>query len=248
MLKLSAAILLDSWETALAQQPIERGLTLLALALPETPRSQLSSLPIGRRDAHLLTLRQQLFGARLNSLALCPQCGEQLELNFAVDEIRVPTAITQTQPLHLQTEHYKGTARLPNSADLLAIANIRDPAAARQQLLRRCLISDEQGSSSNLEREDIRLSEELIGQILAQMAEADPQGDVQLALACPNCGHEWQMPFDILSYLWQEINDWAQRTLHEVHLLASAYGWREADILAQSAQRRHFYLALIGKG
>ncbi len=31
-----------------------------------------------------------------------------------------------------------------------------------------------------------------------------------------------------------------------VHALARAYGWREADVLAMSEARRHFYLELVG--
>lgn len=77
------------------------------------------------------------------------------------------------------------------------------------------------------------------------MAQLDPQGDIQLTLACPKCSHEWLSPLDIVSYLWREINTWAGRTLNEIHLIASAYGWREADILALSPRRRQTYLELI---
>jgi hypothetical protein len=35
--------------------------------------------------------------------------------------------------------------------------------------------------------------------------------------------------------------------VREVHRMASAYGWREADILAMSAFRRQRYLELIGE-
>jgi hypothetical protein len=79
------------------------------------------------------------------------------------------------------------------------------------------------------------------------MAEADALGDVQLALTCPQCGHEWQAPFDIASFLWTEINAWAHRTLQDVHELARAYGWREADILALSPWRRQVYLEMISQ-
>ena len=78
------------------------------------------------------------------------------------------------------------------------------------------------------------------------MHEADPQADTQLSLTCPTCARVWQQAFDIVSYLWAEIGDWARRTLQEVHALATAYGWREADILAMSAQRRQWYLEMIG--
>ena len=78
------------------------------------------------------------------------------------------------------------------------------------------------------------------------MAAADPQADVELALSCPACGHAWPAAFDIASFLWTEVDAWARVLLHEIHALASAYGWREADILALSPRRRRAYLELIG--
>ena len=75
----------------------------------------------------------------------------------------------------------------------------------------------------------------------------DPQANVQMNLSCVRCGKHWQAVFDIESFLWSEINRWAERLLLEVHQLARAYGWREADILAMSPHRRRFYLDMLGK-
>jgi hypothetical protein len=50
----------------------------------------------------------------------------------------------------------------------------------------------------------------------------------------------------VVAYFWSEINAWAYRLLGEVHSLASAYGWREEDILAMSPWRRHVYLEMVG--
>ncbi len=58
------------------------------------------------------------------------------------------------------------------------------------------------------------------------MSELDPQGDVQIALSCPQCSHRWHAPLDIVSFVWSEIHAWAVRLLRDVHALASAYGWR----------------------
>lgn len=243
----SAVELLHVWEIGLAQHPIHFGLALLALAWPETPTPDFARVSIGQRDAALLTLREQLFGTRLNSIARCPQCGEQLELSFQVDQVRAPIPQQAAQPLQVQMDEYTVSFRSPNSGDLLAIAGVDEPAAARQQLLQRCLIAVEQAAQDITDQIRKTMPDLLVAQLLRQIAQADPQGDVQLALACPACQHEWLMTFDILAYLWSEINDWAQRTLREVHLLATAYGWREADILALSAQRRQFYLTMIGK-
>jgi len=46
-------------------------------------------------------------------------------------------------------------------------------------------------------------------------------------------------------FFWAELAAEAKRLLREVDALARAYGWREADILALSSQRRHAYLELV---
>ena len=38
-------------------------------------------------------------------------------------------------------------------------------------------------------------------------------------MACPACGHGWQARFDVVSFLWSEIDAWAGRMLRDVHTL-----------------------------
>jgi hypothetical protein len=77
------------------------------------------------------------------------------------------------------------------------------------------------------------------------MAACDPQAEVLLDLNCPACGHGWQALFDVVAFFWAELAAQAKRLLREVHTLARAYGWREADILGMSARRRQFYLEMV---
>ena len=78
------------------------------------------------------------------------------------------------------------------------------------------------------------------------MEALDPLASAAFSLTCPACGHGWAAPLDVLGFVWSEIDAWAQRTLREVHWLASSYGWREADILALGARRRQAYLQVSG--
>jgi hypothetical protein len=78
------------------------------------------------------------------------------------------------------------------------------------------------------------------------MAEADPLADIQLGMTCPFCDHRWRVVFDIVSFLWTEIEAWAWRMLADVHTLAQAYGWGEREILTLSPTRRQFYLDMVG--
>ncbi|MFF1676937.1 hypothetical protein ACFVYG_12980 [Streptomyces sp. NPDC058256] len=80
---------------------------------------------------------------------------------------------------------------------------------------------------------------------IAEAAEAaDPAADVTLNINCPECGTATRAELDIASYLWTELDAWARDLLLDVHLLATAYGWSEPEILALSPLRRRYYLEL----
>jgi hypothetical protein len=242
MRPLTASTLLTLWEHGLTQPPLQRALALLIAAYPDTPPETLAALPLGQRDARLLTLRAATFGERLNSLVPCPQCGERLELAFNIHDIRAGTAledgIAPDHPLSLTVDDYALTFRLPNSLDLAALATTMNPTA--RHLLDRCLLTATHAGTPTRD-----LPPPVVQALTAAMSAADPQADVQLALTCPACHHPWQATFDILAYFWSEIHTWAQRTLREIHLLASAYGWREPDILALTPLRRAMYLQML---
>lgn len=235
--------LLNVWERGLGQRPVQRALGLLAAACPEITPGNLARMSIGRRDQALLTLREQTFGSRLVGLASCPECRERIELTFEASQIRTESAGETPELLALCDSGWRVQFRLPNSLDVAAIEDRLSVEEARTALLARCLLAAEHdGETLGAEP----LPPPLAGAVARRMAQAEPQGDVQLACACPRCGRTWQAAFDIVSFFWEEIHAWAKRTLHEVHLLASAYGWPEADILALSVARRHKYLEMIG--
>jgi hypothetical protein len=85
------------------------------------------------------------------------------------------------------------------------------------------------------------LPAEAIAALAQAMADADPQAATELALDCAACGHQWNEVFDAGHFLLHALDDWAQRLLDQVHVLAKAYGWTGAgmrnylSILAQRA-------------
>jgi hypothetical protein len=92
---------------------------------------------------------------------------------------------------------------------------------------------------------DSPLSSAVVEKVVAEMAAADPLADTELDLRCPACSAQWLAPFDVVGFLWGEIETWARRALRDVHTLARAYGWAEAEILALSPVRRRAYLDLV---
>jgi hypothetical protein len=215
---------------------------LLAAATPEMSLDALAQLSLGQRDARLLELRQWLFGTQLVSVAVCTQCRERLELTFDIADIRT-TEMPASSESVLQTDGYEVHFRVPNSDDLIAIAVTQDVDAMRQLLLVRCTLDVRYNGA---EQSAEQLPAQIVDALTQSMARADPQADVQLQVTCPACGCNWLATFDIASFLWSEITDWAQRLLREIHAIASAYGWCEADIVAMSAQRRQLYVDMIG--
>ena len=85
----------------------------------------------------------------------------------------------------------------------------------------------------------------LIAKVERTAGEHDPIADLRVGVICPACGHAWAATLDIVAYLWDELHDWAQDLLAEVHVLARHYAWSERDILALTPVRRRFYLDLL---
>lgn len=233
--------LLAAWERGLNQPPIVRALLLLAGACPEDTFEQLADLPIGQRDLRLLDLREWLFGSQLTATAACPACAERLEVGLTVADIRFGSNDPASPANSFEVGGHRVVFRLPTSSDLLAALGA--PRAERQaRLLERCLIDvrDEAGEVVSTEALPWPVREA----VSARMAEADPQADLELRLTCSGCRHAWGARFDIASFLWQELDVWAQRLLRDVTCLARAFGWCEADVLSLSPTRRQIYLEL----
>lgn len=259
MRPLSAAELLDIWEQGQHGSPLQQGLLLLTAACPESTAEQLAHLPLGRRDALLIQLRAWTFGPQLASVVNCPHCAERLEFTLENDALLVAPAVAVEEPpttLALQIEGYAVTFRLPTSVDLAAITPLAAADTAQQTLLARCLLevravdkAEHAAATAVIPVPPIPLAQvplTVLSAVLEQMAAADPQADMQFALTCPACTAQWSAFLDIAAFFWRELDDWARRTLREVHILARAYGWREAEILALSAWRRRAYLELVG--
>jgi hypothetical protein len=238
----SASDLLAACEAGQGRSSVERALILLAAGHPSLDAESLGLLSIGERDGRLLALREHVFGPTFASLSICPACGESLEQPFNVQDVRVKRAAGCADRISVEVDGTVLEFRLPNSHDLAALAHGGDPDSGRARLVERCLLAASPDSAP-----PAFLPEPVIRAVADRMGHADPQGDVQLALRCPDCAREWVEIFDIGSYLWSELAAWSSRLLDQVHRLAAAYGWRETDILAMSPWRREAYLTRLGR-
>jgi hypothetical protein len=237
MRALTCGELLDVWERGETASAAQRAIDLLAAGLDQPPQA-VAAFSVGRRDAHLMRLRELMFGRAIEATAACPHCGERIELAFRTDDIRAPAPAETGETFAVAAEPWRLTLRLPNAADLATLAPADGLDAAREALFARCLVASEGAPPP------ARWPAAVLDRAAAAMAERDPQAQVELALSCPACTEQWSARFDILAFLWSEIAAAGRRLLGEVHLLALAYGWTERDTLALSAWRRRRYVEL----
>lgn len=255
MRPLSIKELLKVFEDGYTEPPYRRAIILLRAACPDESDHQLVNLSLGQRDARLLTLREWTFGSNLNCVTDCPACCEQLEFSMNIDDIRVSRVSNddihvsnsekQSDSYSVALDGYHIDYRILTTADIEEAGSYADKESKKSleaALIQRCIIS------AQINGEEIpagELPDEIINTLISHMAKNDPQAETQLRLDCPACQHKWQVLFDIVSFFWSEIQAWAVRTMKDVHRLASAYGWSEADILAMSPLRRRIYLGMV---
>jgi hypothetical protein len=233
MRALSPVDILAIWDRGDRGDPVERALLVLSAVDPGTELAELAAFSIGERDRRLFAIREHTFGPEINARTACPHCGERVEFT-----LRRPTPdAADTAALTTEIDGIAIRFRRVTSADLRAVGHHGDAEEAALALARRCV-------------EEARIGETAIDtlppSVLAGLSErlsaADPDAEILLDLTCPACAGRWTAMFDIAAFLCSEIAVEAHRLMHQVHRLARAYGWREADILAMSRMRRQAYL------
>lgn len=227
--------ILRLWESGAHRPPLDRALLILGAAETDTPYERLADWPLGRRNEAVARLRSSCFGDTIRAWLACPACTEKLE--FELDGRLLAVGAADGNGEHDEPVVVNGQSfRLPTSRDLAQATDESDPLRAAIRLAQTCCQSPAAPALwSQAELEDIGRA----------MALADPHAEIRLPLQCPACGHEWEETFDIASFIWEEIEARARRLLFDVHTLASAYGWSEAEILSLGGRRRALYLEMV---
>jgi len=227
MIAISDADLLTVWEAAQGAHPVARPAELLRAA----GNDHAAQWPIGVRDRRLLQLRERWFGSRYETTADCPACGLRVELTFDTP----PSSEAPATSTHLAHGDLEIEYRLPDTNDLLALVDCATIEDARARLAERCIVA----ATRDVVPEDV------IDALSDALGAHDPDGELRVAIACPDCGHEWSALFDPAAQLWADLKTAALRVLRDIDALAAAYGWTEREILSLSPVRRAIYLRMV---
>jgi hypothetical protein len=233
MVDLSPAATLDIWATAQRLEPVDRAVALAAAAGAEA--GEAARLPLGRRDVWLLDLHTALAGPMLEATASCPACGEPAEFTVDARELLAQER-GAAAPEAVEADGFVVSWRSPDSTDAAAAAASGDAAEAERVLLERCV------------SHPVDLPAGARAAVAQAMADADPLAEVLVDVFCPGCGESFATDVDVAAFAWAELEARARRLLHEVGVLARAFGWPEGEILALDETRRAAYLALAQEG
>ena len=197
---------------------------------------------VAARLQGLLAIAYATAGARTAAVASCsrPDCGERIELELTLADF----AQAASDSIDWQTpQRQAARVRLPSGGDQLAwyhqhrAGHDADPA----WLARRLIVS--------LDGHPPAISWPLpsawIASLASALAEADPLTALTVAAPCPACGTELVIAVDLEYLLLDSCRRRQRALLDDIHHLAGAYHWSEADIVALPAGRRARYLSRI---
>lgn len=220
----------------------ERSLIAINVAFPEKSWEELIAMPIGGRDQYLLELYGLCFGNSIAGVCDCPSCDKEIELTIPIDHFRSEDPTIRPATVSVDVGRYQVQSRLPDSSVLMSINHFQELKEARSSLIGHCIVSSTyRGKAISPHRLPVYVLKALAESILM----ADPQAELLMEVHCPACDHAWEIQFDISFYFWDSLAASANSLDWEVHVLASAYGWKEADILAMNAWRRHRYIQRV---
>jgi hypothetical protein len=216
---------------------------LLAFACPELGDADLDRQPLGHRDRQLIRLREATFGTRLELRADCPRCGDMLELELDTRDLIVPDPSPRAAARLRRFDIAGRRLRLRPLTGADVAAALHAPAwdAARDVILRRCCSDCDTG----LPADPDAFAEDDKAAIARRLERLDPQADLTLDVACFACGEGWRPLLDVAEVFWREIRTRAGLIVGDIHDLARAFHWTEAEILALSPKRRQTYLSLV---
>lgn len=239
------AELLVAWETALARVQPLRGVALLAAADADANERTLAELPLGEMARRVLRLHARWFGRSLAGTCACPTCGEAVEFECDATALEAVAPVMRTVPesITVNAHGHRVDCRLPAPLDLAHAARARDAADARRILMERCVIGAE---SEGVRCGAADLPADVTRAIAAAIEAADPLAEIGFALTCPECAAEWTATLEPERFLLAAVEGATREVMADVHTLARAYGWSEAETLALSRARRRTYIDMVG--
>ncbi|MFD9452418.1 hypothetical protein ACFWBC_04900 [Streptomyces sp. NPDC059985] len=189
------------------------------------------SLPVGDVDMLVADLRRERLGDRMIAEASCAHCGARIDIGFSIaDHLHhhrprpARAAVPAEESGWWRLRRAETWFRLPTTGDVLAAG---DGDRGHRTLVEACVRGDRSAGA-------VRAAERAMA-ALAPVLRGEAEG------TCPECTATVSLELDVRELCLEELAFLASGVLDEVHLLATAYHWRERDILDLPSARRISY-------
>jgi hypothetical protein len=180
-------------------------------------------------------VRTARFGQDLALGFACPACAERVEMTIRIEDFLAgvaPRAFRGVAPDPARPGWFQldgARFRLPTAGDQAAVARLARPT---QSLAERCL-------------DETARAPQHRARVERAMAAMAPNVSRDIAGDCPACGAAVRAPLHVGRIVVGELSRAAAAVHDEVDLIARAYHWPEATILALPQDRRRAYAERI---
>jgi hypothetical protein len=200
--------------------------------------AEVTGWTLDRRLRALAAIALATFGNTLAWQARCPACREPMELEIDLS----PLLSVPARPGALECTPRAGTTvrlRLPTGLDEQAWRVLAVPPAERFLAMASSLVED---LDDRPPEPGWRLPAEWLNEVERTLAAHDPLTVLEAVAQCPSCGVGSAIELDLEAVILDLLSREQRRVMEEVHRLARAYHWSEAEVLAIPPRRRAFYI------
>lgn len=193
------------------------------------------SLPSGSREWLLQQAAHQFCPDLRWFEATCRHCGHVYDLSLMLADAARYQPDRWRPEIEVHTSLGRRTFAIPNGAHEEAHARMGRGSDPRRSFAALCGLSDRaREESMQFDERDLTLIDEAL-------EAASPDVSDVTRTECPTCGLENSARIDPLLFAFPR----ERGILHEIHLIASGYGWWHDEILELSSRHRSFYAAMI---
>jgi hypothetical protein len=215
-----------------AGSALEVALALLPrLAMDTAGERDWAALSVTDFEILLLAIRAEYLGQNLALGFACPACHARVEVDVRIDNYLAgvrPRAVAGVAPDPSRPGWFRLSGagfRLPTAGDQAAVGRLAHPAGR----LAECCLDETARDPRHRAR---------VERAMATMA---PEVSRPIAGDCPDCGASVKAPLHVTRIVVGELRRAAAGVHDEVDLIARAYHWPEAMILALPQERRRAY-------
>lgn len=177
---------------------------------------------------------QQFFRGTSWFEATCSECAERFDLELELAAVPRGSAGKGFPEVEVTTSLGPRHFEAPNGRHEEAFAAQRGSEPRRSFAALCSLADDPWGEAQRFGERDLELIDSALETISPEVADG-------VEATCPDCRGRTRVRIDPLTFAFPR----SDMILRDVHTIARAYHWKEADILALPSQRRQAYAALI---